>query len=245
MPAARKGAKTTVKTTRSRQTKAASQKAASQKAVGKAKTAKTSVSKTATKAKGRQSTPRKPTAKKPIASKASAKKTSVKKTPTRATPTKEAPARKAPDQKTARTCTSTKTPKSKVAAEIGARMNVNEILGQIVRLLMMSPQHRHMFVADMEHRIIPPLRLGQCRVLRMEGGRSTTYASWARVSDDVHARLEAGEHRLRPEDWNSGSHLWLIDVVAPPQAVPRVLAELQQRVFKGERVRTLMKKPAT
>ena len=117
---------------------------------------------------------------------------------------------------------------------------MDEILGQITRLMMASPKHRHMFLSDMELQVIPPLRLGQCRVLRREDGQPLAYAAWARVSDDVHARLESGNHRLKPQDWNSGPHPWLIDIAAPPQALPMVLAELEKNVFKGEKVRTLM-----
>jgi hemolysin-activating ACP:hemolysin acyltransferase len=46
-----------------------------------------------------------------------------------------------------------------------------------------------------------------------------------------------------PKVRNSGPHPWLIDLAAPPQVLPQVLAELQKNVFKGETVRTLMKRP--
>ena len=68
-------------------------------------------------------------------------------------------------------------------------------------------------------------------------------ASWARVSDDVHTRLEAGKRRLRPQDWNSGPNWWLIDIAVPARAIPTVMAELQKHVFKDEQVRTLMQLP--
>jgi len=125
-----------------------------------------------------------------------------------------------------------------------SRVTADEILGQITRLMMMSPKHRQMFVSEVELQVVPPLKLGQCRVLMGEDGQPLAYASWARVSDEVHARLEKGNHRLRPEDWNSGSHPWLIDIAAPPKSIPRVLAELQKNVFKGEKVRTLLERPA-
>ena len=127
-------------------------------------------------------------------------------------------------------------------AQAKARAATDEILGQITRLMMASPKHRHMFLSDMELQVIPPLRLGQCRVLRREDGQPLAYAAWARVSDDVHARLESGNHRLKPQDWNSGPHPWLIDIAAPPQALPMVLAELEKNVFKGETVRTLLER---
>lgn len=87
------------------------------------------------------------------------------------------------------------------------------------------------------------ISLDSVALARKLHGEGKTAQAWARVSDEVHARLETGNHRLRPEEWNSGSHPWLIDIAAPPKALPQVLAELQMNVFKGEKVRTLLKSP--
>lgn len=123
--------------------------------------------------------------------------------------------------------------------QVKARATTDEALGQILRLMMASPKHRHMFLADMEVQVVPPMRLGQCRVLRNEKGIPFAYAAWARVSEEVERRLQAGEHRLRPQDWNSGDRPWLIDIAASNQAIPIVMEELQKHVFKGEKVKTL------
>jgi cytolysin-activating lysine-acyltransferase len=109
---------------------------------------------------------------------------------------------------------------------------------------MASPgYYRLRFLADLEWMVVPPMRLGQCRVLRDEKGMPFAYAAWASVSAEVEKRLEAGDRRLRPEDWTSGDRLWLIDLVAAERSVPLVLAELQKRVFKGRKVRTMLKRP--
>lgn len=215
---------------------------------------------------GRTGTVKKTAAKKPVAKKAPAKTATAKKTvakkPAAKTAAKRPAAsrispkaspkaspktsRKAASPKTApRKTTPRKTASGKSAPRKAAapRVSVDEILGQIVRLMTQSPRHRHLFLADLEHRVVPPLRLGQCRVLRGEDGQPLAYAAWARVSAAVQKRLEAGVTNLKPEDWNSGPHPWLIDLAAPPQAVPRVLAELERTVFKGEKVRTMMEKP--
>lgn len=226
MSAARKSAKTTT-----------TQKVA-------AKTPRTSRAKPAPKARQSKPTAKSPTRMngkaKPAAPKITAKKPISKKPPPKKTVTQKPALKEAVASKTARPKATRKTAKDAPASR--ARITADEILGQITRLLMMSPQHRHMFIADLEHRIVPPLRLGQCRVLRNETDQPMAYASWARVSDEVQARLESGERRLKPQDWNSGPHPWLIDIAAPPQALPMVLAELEKTVFKGERVRTLMKR---
>lgn len=110
--------------------------------------------------------------------------------------------------------------------------------------MMASPgYYRLRFLADLEWMVVPPMRLGQCRVLRDGKGAPFAYAAWATLSAEVEKRLEAGDRRLRPEDWASGDRLWLIDLVAAERSAPLVLAELQKHVFKGRKVRTLLKRP--
>ena len=231
--------------------KPASRKTTAKKPAGKTAT-KTAAGKASAKAPAKTKTKpasRKTAAKKPAA-KAAAKKPAAK---TSAKPSPKPTTRKTAARKNSATKTAAKTPAPKTAAAqaqapagarvrpaLKARTATDAVLGQIVRLMMASPKHRHMFLSDMEVQVIPPLRLGQCRVLRNSDGQAFAYASWARVSDDVHARLEAGERRLRPGDWNSGPNWWLIDIVAPQRAIPTVMAELQKHVFKDAKVRTLV-----
>lgn len=41
----------------------------------------------------------------------------------------------------------------------------------------------------------------------------------------------------KSRNWNFGPHRWLIDIVAPPQTLSKMLAELQENVFKGEKIK--------
>ena len=211
------------------------------KAVKKPKAAKKPVAAKKPIATKKPAAPKKPTPKKAAAKKAAAKKPVPKKAKTarpKAAKPKTAPRRRA---KVPATDAKTKAPAS------GAKISLDEVLGQIVRVLSVSPQHSKMSLADLRLRVVPPLRLGYCRVLRGDDGHPLAYAAWARVSNAVHARLESSPEKahaeLKPEEWNSGPHPWLIDQSPPPQAIPQVLAELQTNVFKGEKVRTLLKSP--
>lgn len=105
-----------------------------------------------------------------------------------------------------------------------------------VSLLMASAQHRHLFLADLEWRLTPALRLNQYRLVHKDG-RPVALTLWATVSDEVDARLSKGEIRLRPGDWRSGETVWLIDVVAPWGGVGPVLESLRQEVFKDREVK--------
>ena len=56
-------------------------------------------------------------------------------------------------------------------------------------------------------------------------------------------RLKAGAVRLKPEDWRSGDNLWLIDLCAPFGGGEYILKELREKVFKGQKVKTLQPAP--
>ena len=70
-------------------------------------------------------------------------------------------------------------------------------LGEIVSLLVQSPAHRHLFLADLEWLVVPPVMLRQFALFR-QGARPIAYASWAFVNDAVERRLMAGQPRLAP-----------------------------------------------
>lgn len=114
-----------------------------------------------------------------------------------------------------------------------------EVLPQILWLLTQSPQHKYMFLADMEWYFIPPFQLKQFRVFHKDNA-PMAYACWAFVSDEVDERMSKGVIRLRPDEWRSGENAWLIDLVAPFGGGEVLLEKLKEQVFKGHKVKTLM-----
>lgn len=88
------------------------------------------------------------------------------------------------------------------------------LVGQILGLLLQSPIHRHLFISELEWRVIPPLNLGQCRLFKNKGV-PFAFVTWAFVSDDVAGRLQAAPGRLQPHEWKCGPRQLIIDVVAP------------------------------
>jgi cytolysin-activating lysine-acyltransferase len=57
--------------------------------------------------------------------------------------------------------------------------------------------------------------LRQLRVIRDQDKYPRAALLWAYVSDEVHEALQERGGVLRPHEWNSGPHLWLLDVLAP------------------------------
>lgn len=85
--------------------------------------------------------------------------------------------------------------------------------GDMMFLAFRSPRHARMPVAQLRTYLEPPLLLGQFRLFRFDGVARGLY-TWGWLGRDAERRLLTGED-LRPEDWNSGDRLWIIDIMAP------------------------------
>jgi cytolysin-activating lysine-acyltransferase len=121
--------------------------------------------------------------------------------------------------------------------------------GEVVTLLMQSPGHRHLFLADLEWLIGPAFGLRQM-CLFQDGKQPVGLALWAKVSEEVEKRLLSGMQRLRPEDWSSGDRLWLVELIVPagvknPKLVQGLLAELVKGPFAGQEFKTNAIDPKT
>lgn len=87
-------------------------------------------------------------------------------------------------------------------------------LGAVVDLMSLSPVHQSWTVADMQRLVVPPIELHQ-RVFVVDQGSLVGWGSWAFLSDEAEQGFISGSRKLRPEDWSSGSKIWLIDAIAP------------------------------
>jgi cytolysin-activating lysine-acyltransferase len=104
------------------------------------------------------------------------------------------------------------------------------VLGQVVWLMLQMPAFRHVFLADLEWMVIPPILLDQFRMFRVES-RIVAFAAWAYLSEAVEARLQEANPRLAPVDWKSGDRLWLIHLFAPFGHTEAALVELEKTTF--------------
>ena len=66
-------------------------------------------------------------------------------------------------------------------------------------------------------------------------------ALWARVDDDVEQRLTSGNARLRPQDWTSGSKVWVVEIIAPFGGHEEMLNDLKQQVFENTPLHYLLR----
>ncbi|MBS0572841.1 MAG: toxin-activating lysine-acyltransferase [Proteobacteria bacterium] len=113
--------------------------------------------------------------------------------------------------------------------------------------LMNLPRYRHQSLGDLTQMVLEPLirdRIAIARPAKEEPGMLTDiagFAIWASVSEEVDTKIreqiKSGTFpiRLKPEDWQSGTINWLLDVIAPDRKTAgRVIANFKQVVKEGE-----------
>ena len=113
------------------------------------------------------------------------------------------------------------------------------VLGQIVSLLMRSPQHKHCSLADLEWLVLPAVLSGQFRIVQAQPAQGTApapvgVALWAMVSAEVDKKLSdlSIPARLRPDEWRSGDIPWLMELVCDTRVQQPLLKALAENVFK-------------
>lgn len=112
------------------------------------------------------------------------------------------------------------------------------VFASAVWLMQLSPRHRHLFLADLEWALMPPLALKQFRLFQRDG-IPVALVTWASVSNEVEARLAQGQMRLKPDEWQSGEHCWLIDLLAPAGSEEGVIRSLVRDALADKSVRYL------
>lgn len=113
-----------------------------------------------------------------------------------------------------------------------------QAIGSAVWLMSQTVGHKHLFLADIEWLVTPPISAGQFRLWH-KSGLPIAYASWAYLSDEVAQRLQSGIRKLAPAEWKCGDQLWLMDVIAPFGGQDTIVKDLRERVLKGKSVKTL------
>jgi cytolysin-activating lysine-acyltransferase len=123
-----------------------------------------------------------------------------------------------------------------------AARQVDVIFGQIVAILMRSPQHKFLRLADLEWLVLPAVLGGQYSVAQAQLSDTTVpvgLALWTSVSPAVDLRLSdlSAPGRLQPDEWRSGDIPWLLEVVADAQTRQLILTHLGDTVFKGREIK--------
>jgi cytolysin-activating lysine-acyltransferase len=116
------------------------------------------------------------------------------------------------------------------------------ILGPALWLYARDPLKKFTFIADLDWSVLPPVLLDQCR-LYTKNDIPFAFFTWAKVSDEIDQRLRSGVPRIAPHEWQSGTHLWLIDAVSPFVQVDQMIDELRKEHLAGQKISALLPDP--
>ena len=134
---------------------------------------------------------------------------------------------------------------------VGAAISklISAAVGDLVVVMSRSPGTKFHTLADIEWLVLPAVLTGQYYVAELthteHGVRApVAVVTWASVSGEVAARLAGftGQGmRLKPDEWTSGPHLWLIDLVGEPRALMGALKAVAEGPLKGRDVSLMMR----
>ncbi|MES9900799.1 MAG: toxin-activating lysine-acyltransferase [Sedimenticola sp.] len=113
------------------------------------------------------------------------------------------------------------------------------VLGPALWLYAKDPVKKFMFLGDVDWAVLPPVILDQCR-LYTKNELPYAFITWALVNDTVAARLQSGQPKIAPHEWQCGEHVWIIDAVAPFGELEETLQELRKTFFPGKEVNALL-----
>jgi cytolysin-activating lysine-acyltransferase len=114
--------------------------------------------------------------------------------------------------------------------------------GRLVALLMASPRHGTMTLADANALVAPAVALGQFALVNaqhVENGPMAVAAAtwWAFVSPEVDQRLSESRDphlKLQPQEWRSGDQPWVIEAIGEAKVVNDLVGKLAENYFKGK-----------
>lgn len=108
-------------------------------------------------------------------------------------------------------------------------------IGYAMHLLSRSARGRQRPAAYVDTTLIPAIEHGQVAFLFDEDGSPAAFVVWARLAPDVEKRLmSASRIDLHLSEWNEGSSLWVLDLVAPLGHLKYVLQHLRDVLFAHE-----------
>jgi len=88
------------------------------------------------------------------------------------------------------------------------------ILGQVTWLTTLSSDHKIRSIEWLEHMVVAPIMLKQVRIFT-KGEQPVAAVLWAYASDEVKAKIAAGNQVMKLSDWRSGPNVEVVDCIAP------------------------------
>lgn len=123
--------------------------------------------------------------------------------------------------------------------------------GEIVSLLMRTPNYKHLMLSDLEWFVVPAVASGQFSLAEAQSKSSGItqpmgVVLWARVSPEVDQRLHENLDqpiKLKPGDWTSGDILWLIEAAGEARVIEALVKRMRETIWAGRTVKLRARGP--
>lgn len=123
--------------------------------------------------------------------------------------------------------------------------------GEIVSLLMRTPNYKHLMLSDLEWFVVPAVASGQFSLAEAQSKSSGItqpmgVVLWARVSPEVDQRLHEDLDqpiKLKPGDWTSGDSLWLIEAAGEARVIEALVKRMRETIWAGRTVKLRARGP--
>ena len=106
-----------------------------------------------------------------------------------------------------------------------------QLLGEIISLMMASKIHQHFPVRDINHFILPPLKVNQFRIYRNQKQMPVGFVSWAKVTNETRHKFLHEQYTLDPTEWQTGSCILMVDFLAPFGHAKKIIHDLRYNIF--------------
>lgn len=116
--------------------------------------------------------------------------------------------------------------------------------GYALELLAQSQYHKELSLGDyFRTEILPPLWSNQVRFYLTAEGIPTAMVTWAWLTSEVEADVQATGRALTRDEWNCGGRLFFNDWVTPYDNIREVLHDMTHNIFPDEVATSLRRNP--
>ena len=126
--------------------------------------------------------------------------------------------------------------------EAPAYIAIESAIGASLILASKSPNHKHIFLSELETTLFPSIVSKQFIIMRNKNHEPIAFVNWALVNEDVEKRMLGGVVKLRPNDWSCGNKIYIIDIISPFVANDVIIKQLSNEFFKDKEAKIIISK---
>lgn len=130
--------------------------------------------------------------------------------------------------------------KHKDGLSIPGYVVMESVVGAVCLLATKSDKYKKLSLGGYESLIMPSIKFRQFFLLRNKKNEPIAYINWALVSDEIEKKFLAGNFEIKPNEWKSGSKLYIINVISPFISELDALKQLNENYLKNREAKILL-----